>query len=394
MTINRALPLWAYPKLPLSPTDPMVFITGPRQVGKTHLIKALPQSRYFNWDTVEVKKAYLKDPYFFRSQQPLVCFDEIHKRRDWKKLVKGYYDSPDRRENFIITGSGRFDQLQRGGDSLQGRSLSYQLYPVTYDEFVRGNKHRKILSPRDWNTWTPDSSADSDELLLNLGGFPAPLINGEQRFLRKWQDQYIERLVREDIRDFSAVQRVDQLELLVRLLPERITSPISVKALSEDVECSTVAIRSWLRLLEILFLGFQIKPYHKRLARAVKKEQKWYFHQWTYAQEEGARFENYIAVQLAAACSAWSESGYGTYELTYVRDQDRREVDFLITRDLKPIVLIEAKSSEQAPTSSLKYYSSKLNVPGIIVFPKGTVRRHGDHFWAVPSRLLLKEIIW
>lgn len=102
----------------------MVFLTGARQVGKTYLTRQLEAS-YFNWDTPEVRKAFLADPYFFRSDRELVIFDEIHKRRDWKKILKGYYDSPSRTQNFVVTGSGRMDQYQRSGDSLQGRYLSF-----------------------------------------------------------------------------------------------------------------------------------------------------------------------------------------------------------------------------------------------------------------------------
>jgi predicted AAA+ superfamily ATPase len=128
----------------------MVFLTGARQVGKTWLSQKVSPA-YFNWDTPEVKKAYLKDPYFYRSENKIVVFDESHRRKDWKKILKGYYDSPSRQENFIITGSGRFDQYQRGGDSLQGRYDSYKLWPFSYDEISKGEAHLAQLSkPRDW----------------------------------------------------------------------------------------------------------------------------------------------------------------------------------------------------------------------------------------------------
>ncbi len=77
-----------------------------------------------------------------------MIFDEIHKRRDWKKLLKGYYDSPERRENFLVTGSGRFDFFRKGGDSLQGRYLANLLWPLAYDEFTtlaRVNANRETL---------------------------------------------------------------------------------------------------------------------------------------------------------------------------------------------------------------------------------------------------------
>jgi predicted AAA+ superfamily ATPase len=167
------------------------------------------------------------------------------------------------------------------------------------------------------------------------------------------------------------VKRLDQMELLARLLPNRVCSPLSYQGLAEDVEVSPVAIKSWLRVFETLYLGFLVKPYHRRINRAVKREPKWYFENWSMVEDNGGRFENYVAVQLSAACSSWSEQGMGQFELFYLRDQDRREVDFLITRELKPVVLIEAKSAETGFTPALKYYTRKLKVPGFMVYPVG-----------------------
>lgn len=394
--INRALLKWAFPQGRHNKTDPMIWITGPRQVGKTLMVQKLGVP-YFNWDTPEVKKEFLKNPYFFRSEATQVIFDEIHKRRDWKKILKGYYDSPSREENFIVTGSGRMDQYKKGGDSLQGRYLSYQLWPLTYDEVYNGSDARLSLkTPRDWRTFKPDKSGDADHELLNLGGFPKPFLDASAAKLRRWQDQYVERLTREDVRDFSNVLHTDKIELLARLLPERMTAPISMLSLSRDIEVSPVAIKSWLRLFELLYLGLSLKPYHRKIHRAVKMESKWYFYQWTFAEEIGVRFENYMAIQLAATLSSWSERGLGRWELFYLRDQDKREVDFLICRDFKPMALIEAKSSFQPFTAALNFYCQKLSVPGFLVYPgqnpQDRVLRT-DHGWVLPSHRLLKDLI-
>ncbi|MFH1263415.1 MAG: AAA family ATPase [Pseudomonadota bacterium] len=392
----RLLSRWAFSEMQSKSLVPMVWITGARQVGKTWMVSKLP-GNYFNWDTVETRKAFAKDPYFFRSERRLVIFDEIHKRRDWKKILKGYYDSADRRENFLVTGSGKMDQYLRGGDSLQGRYDLYHLWPITWDEFKRFRG--KLASPRNWAEWEPGDPTGSDRDLIRLGGFPKPLLQGSEQRLRRWQDQYLDRLVREDTRDFSAVQRLDQLDLLARILPDRVGSPISVKSLSEDIESSTIGVKSWLRLFEVLYLGFRVHPYHRKIHRAVKKEPKWYFYQWTFVENPAARFENYLAVQLAAACSAWSEQGFGRWELFYLRDQDRREVDFLLCRDLKPQVLVEAKTSEQSWPSALHFYCKKLQVPGFLVYPGGTdkktdvVRRVAPTGWTVPSSRFLSGLL-
>ena len=390
--LERALPLWAHENTRLE--DPMIFLTGPRQVGKTHLTKKY-SSAYFNWDTPEVKNLWLRDKTFYKGSEDLVIFDEIHKRRDWKKIMKGVYDDPKRKENFLVTGSGRFDFFQKGGDSLQGRYFSYQLFPLMPAEIHASiNIKTQPSAPRDWKTWRPHSKDhESDKELIELGGFPAPFLKGSKTWLRRWQDEYIQRLTREDVRDLSSVQRLDALDLLARLLPERVGSPLSIQSLSEDIDVSHVATKSWLRILEILYLGFRIKPFHRKIHRAVKKEQKWYFYQWTFVRDPSLRFENYIATQLAAACAAWSEQGHGVWELCYLRDQDRREVDFVIVKDLKPQVLIEAKTSPQEWTSSLNFFTRKLQIPGILVYPEGPTRRVDERGWSLSSTKLLQDLI-
>lgn len=373
--------------------SPMTFLTGPRQVGKTFLARTY-STNYYNWDTSEVKKQFLKNPYFFRqnySKDSLVIFDEIHKRRDWKKLLKGYYDSPDRMENFLVTGSGRFDTFRKGGDSLQGRYNLYHLFPLVFDE-IRKSSFSAAL-PRDFLNWTPETVSEADETLINLGGFPAPFLSGSLSSMLKWNDQYIERMVKEDVRDFSNVQKIDQMELLARLLPERVTSPLSIKALSEDIDCSQVAIKSWLRLFEQLYLGVLISPFHRKIHRAVKKEQKWYFYQWTMNEDPGALFENYLAIQLSSTCQYWRDQGHGLWELYYLRDQDRREVDFVICRNLKPMALIEAKCSETSFPSPLNYYVEKLKIPGFVLYPKGGVKRYGPYKWGMSSAAFLEGLV-
>jgi len=165
-------------------SDPMLFLSGPRQVGKTHLVRQLFGGGYYNWDTIETRKAFAADPYFFRSAEKLIVFDEIHKRRDWKKLLKGWYDSPLRKENFIVTGSGRLDLFQKGGDSLQGRTSGWHLWPLVLDELTMKNRAAPAM-PRNFSQFEPDSAKADDTDLLRLGGFPGPFIAGSEKKLRK-----------------------------------------------------------------------------------------------------------------------------------------------------------------------------------------------------------------
>ena len=128
----------------LSRDKTMVLMAGPRQAGKTTLAKQLAEgfsnSLYFNWDIVSDRQKLLAHPTFFTelerrdSSIPLVIFDEIHKYRDWKNYLKGVVDEFGGRYRFLVSGSGRLEIYQKGGDSLAGRYLPMHLWPLTLAE--------------------------------------------------------------------------------------------------------------------------------------------------------------------------------------------------------------------------------------------------------------------
>ncbi len=122
----------------------MLFMAGPRQVGKTTLAQSLAESYtnrvYLNWDIPSHRSRLIENPTFFEEIDrkdesiPLVVFDEIHKYKDWKNYLKGVYDQFRREYQFLVSGSGRLDIYQKGGDSLAGRYYLYHLWPLTIAE--------------------------------------------------------------------------------------------------------------------------------------------------------------------------------------------------------------------------------------------------------------------
>ena len=129
--------------------DQMLFVSGPRQCGKTTLAEMILDrvgiGRYWNYDIPEDQILLAKKPAFFeeidrkKGVKPLVVFDEIHKYPRWKNFLKGAYDRSRKEFRFLMTGSGRLDLYQKGGDSLAGRYLLYHLFPLTVNE-VAGQK--------------------------------------------------------------------------------------------------------------------------------------------------------------------------------------------------------------------------------------------------------------
>ena len=327
----------------------MVFLGGPRQVGKTTLAWGLlgAENRrhpgYLNWDDPSVRARLLRGD--LPGDESLLVLDEIHKYPRWRSLVKGFYDTRGDLVSFLVTGSARLDHYHRGGDSLQGRYHHYRLHPFSLSEL------------------NATASKGDLETLMRFGGFPEPLLSGEVRAWRRWQRERLSRVVYEDLRDLENVRQIALIELLLEALPDRVGSPLSIKSLSEDLQVAHATADRWLGILENLYVCFRIPPFGAPRIRAVKKENKLYFWDWSQTRERGERFENLVACHLLKYCHHLEDmEGYRT-ELRFLRDTDRREVDFVVLRDRKPLFAVECKSGEKSPGAAIDYFRQRTEIP-------------------------------
>lgn len=352
----------------------MAFLSGPRQVGKTTLARQLQktfsQSLYFNWDIITDQKRLLKNPYFFEQENReasvpfLVVLDEIHKYARWKNYLKGAYDGYRKDFRFLVTGSGRLDLFKKGGDSLMGRYMSAPLFPLSVGE-LSGHLpswERFKESLQDPPPIKPGVT-QAYGALFRFSGFPEPFVKADTRFYNAWFQERKSLLVREDIRSAANIREISLMETLSHLVPDKVGAPLSINSLREDVGVAFETVRDWLLLLEQFYYMFRIAPFTGSLARTLKKESKAYLYDWVEVPQESFRFENMVALHLHKAVQTWRAMGEGDIGLHYVRDKDKREVDFLLTEKNRPICLIECKLSDAALSPALTYYQDKLQVP-------------------------------
>jgi uncharacterized protein len=326
----------------------MVFVGGPRQVGKTTLAKAIissnyPDGRYLNWDFDDDRQDILQKRW--SSDNPLLIFDELHKFPKWKSWIKGIYDVSHDLHSFLITGSARLDVYRRGGDSLLGRYHYWRLHPFTLDEIPKG------FSPK-----------DAFKRLMTFGGFPEPFIEGDERMARRWRRERFDRVLKEDVRDLEPVRHIQLLSILLDLLRQRVGGLVVLSNLAKDIEISPKTAKAWLETLERMYLIFIVRPYTKSLARAVRKPPKvYFFDNADVLGDEGARFENLVATSLLKRLHFLEDSQGYRYELRYIRDKEGREVDFAIVKEGELEELIEVKYSDDSIARSLSYYAERLN---------------------------------
>lgn len=334
----------------------MVFVGGPRQVGKTTLCRSLftkDEYLYLNWDELEDRQEILN--YRFSKQSPLIIFDELHKYRLWRTIVKGLFDKyhPDLR--ILVTGSARLDHYRKGGDSLLGRYHYHRLHPFTLAELVQG------------------SPAESVKMLMQFGGFPEPLFKQSSRHLKRWQRERIQRVVSEDLRDLEQVKDISRIELLIQMLYPRVSAPLSIKSIQEDLEVSPASVDKWITILEQLYFCYRIYPWGTNRLKAVKKRPKLYLWDWSELTAAGPKFENFVASHLLKFCHHLEDTEGDSMELCYLQDvEGGKELDFIVIKNKKPLFAVECKTGERSLSPSLSFYQKKLNIPKVYQVHLGT----------------------
>ena len=367
------------PAIRLALPRKMAFIGGPRQVGKTTLALSLVGRRadethpaYFNWDdpraAARVRRLELP------PGEPLLVLDEIHKYARWRNLVKGIYDTEKSRRRIVVTGSARLDYYRKGGDSLANRYRYFRLHPFSLRELSAGA-----------------TKSDLDAL-LRFGGFPEPFLLQDEREHRIWQRDRITLVVRDDLRDLEQVREISLVEQLVDLLPARVGSPLSIKSLREDLEVDHKTVERWLTILENLYLCFRISPFGAPKVRAVKKERKLYLWDWSMAPEGGPRFENLVASQLLKHCHCSEDTEGHAMELCFLRDTDKREVDFVVLKDRKPLFAVECKSGERSVSPAIRYFAERTAIPRFFQVHLGERHYETGAATVLPFRTFCREL--
>jgi uncharacterized protein len=318
--------------------DKMVFIGGPRQVGKTYLSKQVGAQfgddfAYLNWDDDDDRQVMLSKSF---PKASLLVLDELHKNRKWRQLLKGLYDKNIGKLKILVTGSARLDYYRFGGDSLQGRYHYLRMHPLSVRELELANQQEMLK-------------------LLKLGGFPEPYLSGSEVKARRWSRSYRQRLIRDDLAALEKTEDLARVELMAMRLPDLVGSPLSINGLREDLEVSHATTSKWLQILERLYHVFRVTPFGSPKIKAVKKEFKHYHYDWSLIPEPGARFENFIGSHLLKWCH-WIEDTEGfDMELRYFRDREQREVDFVVVRERKPILFCEVKLGDLKISPNLRY---------------------------------------
>lgn len=344
----------------------MALVSGPRQVGKTTVCRQLADV-YLTYDDLSDRQKILGSSAQLAalaglgelSGRPrIIALDEIHKFRNWKNLLKGFFDKYESRARILVTGSSRLSVYRRGSDSLMGRYFLYHMHPFSVAEVLHTDLPGEAVLRRP----APIGAADLAALWQH-GGFPEPFTRRDSTFTRRWARLRADQLVRGDLREVSQVHELGQIELLAKLLGDRSGQQLIYSSLAGEIRVSVDTVRRWIDLLASLHLGFVLRPWARDVANSLRKEPKWFLRDWSGVADDGARAETFVGCHLLKAVEGWTDLGLGDFQLFYLRDKAKREVDFLIARDHKPWCLIEVKKAEKQLSPALVHFQSKLKAP-------------------------------
>ncbi len=328
----------------------MVFIAGPRQAGKTFLareiLKEFSNGVYLNYDFFEHREI-IKSAGWIESSDCLVL-DELHKMPDWKNFLKGVYDTKPDNMKIIVTGSARLDYYRQVGDSLSGRYFLHHLFPFSLSELQKVGM---------------DVSIDD---FLNRSCFPEPFLEQDATEIKRWRNQYVDTLLREDVFTFEKIDKFNELRLIFELLRRRVGSPVSYKSIAEDVQVSVNTVKRYISILENLYVIFRLTPFSRNIARAILKEPKIYFFDTgLVVGDDGVKFENFVAFSLLKHSVVLKDFTGEDISLHYLRTKDGKEIDFCLVRDGFPILFAEAKFGEKKVSPSLRFFYKKYGVKSI-----------------------------
>ena len=146
---------------------------------------------------------------------------------------------------------------------------------------------------------------------------------------------------------------------MARILTDHSSDRLIYASLAKQVRVSENTVRSWIATLCSLHFGFLVRPWYRNISKALRKEPKWFLRDWSGIADVGKRTETFCACHLLKAVEGWTDLGLGVFELRYIRDTQKREVDFVVIRDGNPWLLVEAKHGDAGLSPHLAFFQQQ-----------------------------------
>jgi predicted AAA+ superfamily ATPase len=391
----------------------VVMVVGPRQAGKTTLVRALatgalPRS-YVTLDEAGTRRAAAEDPVgFVAGLRRPVAIDEVQRVPDLLLEIKRTVDLDPRPGDFLLTGSARVLSLPKVADALVGRVQTVTLWPLAQAEIAgaEGNLVDLLFdgelpeianAPAGLNAWLGRALA---------GGFPEARERAEGAARDAWFSSYLETLVERDVRDLADIRALDEVPALLSLLASRSTGPLNVASLAGELRLSEATARRYLALLDATFVLLRVPAWRRNLGKRATAAPKLQVvdsglaahllglsaRRLSRAQAlGGGLLESFVRMELVKHAS-WSESRPSIYHLR--TRGGGQEVDAILERRGGQLVGIEVKATATPSKRDFRGLEELRDsrgddfVAGVVIYSGERTLPFGDRLWALPVSAL------
>ncbi|HQO09573.1 MAG TPA: ATP-binding protein [Clostridiales bacterium] len=350
---------------------PVITLTGPRQSGKTTLLKyVFPDFDYISLEDPDSRKYAYDDPRGFLSQyRNGVIIDEAQRVPDLFSYIQGIVDQEKKNGMFILSGSQNFLLLESISQSLAGRASIFYLMPFTKRELEGGKP--LVLDANDIESRSLNDKFDIYQSIYT--GF-YPRIHDKGLEPQEWLSDYFQLYVQRDVRSIINVGDINLFTDFVKLCAGRVGQLLNLSSLAADCGISNMTAQRWLSILETSFITFRLNPYHKNYSKRIIKSPKLYFYDsgllcylLGIKKPEDIRLSPYRGSIFESYCiSEFIKSAYNRKELPslyFWRDSTGHEVDMII-EDGQKLIPVEIKSGETFSSSFLDGLHYFINLSG------------------------------
>lgn len=383
----------------------VLLLTGPRQCGKTTLVRKLSSNQvvYRTLDDVTLKEIAEADPAGFVAHDAgMLIIDEVQRVISLLPAIKKVVDEDNRPGQFLLTGSANIQTLPDVQESLAGRVAKIRLRTLTEGEIQRANPRflHRCFEQNFTYKWRTYSRDDVLEVAFR-GGFPEIIrLQGHAR--RRWHRDYISALLERDLKDIAQIRQHDVMHELVHVMAAWSSRFMDIAAIGAGLAIRRPTLESYINALEALYLLERVQAWTKTDYGRVGKQKKIFMTDsglmssilgWRLDQvrmdpdRAGKLVESFAFGELAALV----DMSDGEYELYHYRDREKREIDFLVEREDGALLGIEIKCAASAKKDDFKHLAwFRDNIAegrrfvGIVLYAGEHAGSFGNHLWAVP----------